>query len=401
MFLVDKAMLTKMGGLEGSVTNDCTSSPIYSINAGQLTATVKGTVYTYSTSPGVAYAQFVPATIPGSITTTFALGGGGILNWLNEGFYNGQASFCTLSNGTIYAVFQQDSQPAGCLFIQLSLFSVSSCQALALSTITGPTGPTGPSGATGPTGITGATGATGPQGAQGAVGPTGPQGSQGIQGPSGASGPSGPTGATGATGATGSQGPSGPTGPTGPTGEQGVQGPTGISGAVGPTGPTGSTGPQGSQGFQGASGVPGISGAVGPTGPQGSIGPSGPSGPSGKYTIAATERVVFVLRTHLTYIQALQDLLAQRHRLYLFSITWAATHKVGRERLPPAWPYRLGKQPILRRRTSSVLALALQKALPMLGRSMWAIQALIAGAVIGLITSRKFHTDKYRSSSTD
>ncbi|KAI7375121.1 hypothetical protein KC328_g15627 [Hortaea werneckii] len=176
---------------EGSVTNDCTSSPIYSINAGQLTATVNGTVYTYSTSPGVPYAQFVPATVPGSITTTFALGGGGVLNWLNDGFYNGQASFCTLSNGTIYAVFQQDLQPPGCLFIQLSLFSVSSCQALALSTITGPTGPTGPSGATGPTGIpgaTGATGATGPQGAQGSVGPTGPQGSQGSQGPSGASG---------------------------------------------------------------------------------------------------------------------------------------------------------------------------------------------------------------------
>ena len=265
-------------GIEGSVTNDCTSSPIYSINAGKLTATVNRTMYTYSTSPGVPYAQFVPATIPGSITTTFALGGGGVLNWLNDGFYNGQASFCTLNNGTIFAVFQQDSQPPGCLFIQLTLFSVSSCQALALSTITGPTGPTGPSGATGPTGIPGA---TGPQGAQGPMGPTGSPGSQGSQGPSGPTGPAGPIGATGATG---NQGPIGSTGPTGPTGEQGAQGPTGVSGAVGPAGPTGSIGPQGSQGIQGVSGVPGAPGAVGPTGPQGSLGPSGPSGPSGKYS---------------------------------------------------------------------------------------------------------------------
>lgn len=127
----------------GEMTNDCTAAPVYSIKDGVLTSTVNGTVYTYSTSPGVPYAQFIPNTIPGSITTTFALGPGGVLNWLHEGFHNGQASFCTIANGTVYAVFQQDAQPEGCLFIALSLFSVSSCQALAMSTITGPTGPTG------------------------------------------------------------------------------------------------------------------------------------------------------------------------------------------------------------------------------------------------------------------
>ena len=63
-----------------------------------------------------------------------------MLSWTNAAFYNGQASFCALSNGTVYAVFQEAMQPDGCLFIQLSLFSVSSCQALSFATITGPIG---------------------------------------------------------------------------------------------------------------------------------------------------------------------------------------------------------------------------------------------------------------------
>ena len=124
----------------GTITNDCTTSPIYTISNGQLTAIVNGVVFTYSTSSGVAFAPFIPSTVPGTITTTFALGGGNqVLSWQNSAFFNGQASFCALSNGTVYAVFQQNSQPDGCLYIQLSLFSVSSCQGLSFSTITGRT----------------------------------------------------------------------------------------------------------------------------------------------------------------------------------------------------------------------------------------------------------------------
>lgn len=76
---------------------------------------------------------------------------------LDCGQYNGQASFCAVQNGTIYAVFAQDAQPPGCFFISLSLFSVSSCQAISLATITGPPGPPGPIGSTGPQGIQGPT----------------------------------------------------------------------------------------------------------------------------------------------------------------------------------------------------------------------------------------------------
>jgi hypothetical protein len=125
----------------GTISNDCSSAPIYTIKNGVLTATMSNVIYYYSTNPGVAYAQFVPSQTPGSITTSFTATGGGQLSWFNSQFYNGQAQFCSLSNGTVYAVFQQDSAPSGCMYIQLSLFSVSSCAALAMSS--GPSGPSG------------------------------------------------------------------------------------------------------------------------------------------------------------------------------------------------------------------------------------------------------------------
>jgi hypothetical protein len=123
----------------GTITNDCTTSPIYTISNGQLTATINGVVYIYSTSTSVSFAPLIPSTVPGTITTTFTLGGNQVLSWQNSAFFNGQASFCALSNGTVYAVFQQNSQPDGCLYIQLSLFSVSSCQGISFATITGRT----------------------------------------------------------------------------------------------------------------------------------------------------------------------------------------------------------------------------------------------------------------------
>lgn len=98
---------------EGSITNDCTTAPIYTARNGVLTATVNGVVYTYSTSAGVGYAPFVPSTVPGSITTAFTIGANAVLQWQNEAFYNGQANFCAVQNGTIYAVFAQDAQPQG------------------------------------------------------------------------------------------------------------------------------------------------------------------------------------------------------------------------------------------------------------------------------------------------
>lgn len=105
-----------------------------------LTAKVNGVNYTYSTSPGVPYAPFVPSLTPGSIQTQFGIGEDGNLAWWNPGFATGEAQFCAMGNGTVYAVFNAASQPEGCAFVSLALFSASSCQGLQLSTITGPTG---------------------------------------------------------------------------------------------------------------------------------------------------------------------------------------------------------------------------------------------------------------------
>ena len=117
----------------GTTSNDCSSAPIYSITNGVLTATMNNVVYYYSTNPGVAYAPFVPSQTLGSITTSFSATSNGQLSWFNSQFYNGQAQFCSLNNGTVYAVFQEDAAPSGCMFIQLSLYSVSSCATLAMS----------------------------------------------------------------------------------------------------------------------------------------------------------------------------------------------------------------------------------------------------------------------------
>lgn len=71
---------------EGTITNDCTTAPIYTTRNGVLTATVKGVVYTYSTSAGVTFAPFLPSTVPGSITTAFTIGANAVLQWQNEAF---------------------------------------------------------------------------------------------------------------------------------------------------------------------------------------------------------------------------------------------------------------------------------------------------------------------------
>lgn len=96
----------------GTISNDCTNSLIYTISAsGELTATVSGIVHTYSTSPNTASAPFVPSTVAGSITTTFSTGANQVLTWRNPAFFKGQAAFCAMDNGTVYAVFAEGGQP--------------------------------------------------------------------------------------------------------------------------------------------------------------------------------------------------------------------------------------------------------------------------------------------------
>lgn len=121
-------------GANGASTTDCSNAPIYTITNGVLTASINGVTYYYATTPGISYTQFVPSLTPGTITTTFtASSNTGLLTWTNDQFFNGQAQFCSLANGTVYATFVENAVPQGCSYIQLSLFSAS-CAALPGST---------------------------------------------------------------------------------------------------------------------------------------------------------------------------------------------------------------------------------------------------------------------------
>ncbi|KAK4981461.1 hypothetical protein LTR66_009967, partial [Elasticomyces elasticus] len=105
-------------GANGVITNDCSDVPVYGLSStGELSATINGTSYYFSTNPGVQYTPFIPSVNPGPINKTFSIGSS--LFWGNNAFYNGQASFCAFSNGSIYAVFVENAQPSGCFFIQV------------------------------------------------------------------------------------------------------------------------------------------------------------------------------------------------------------------------------------------------------------------------------------------
>jgi hypothetical protein len=96
-----------------------------------MTVYWNGTTYYYYTNSGLAWQAFVPNTQPppnnpSIVTTRFAIGGGGVLFWFNDLFFNGQAAFCSTADGTVYAVFVEQL-PTGCLRIALTIFTTSSC----------------------------------------------------------------------------------------------------------------------------------------------------------------------------------------------------------------------------------------------------------------------------------
>ena len=122
-------------GTNGELTSSCAAANTYSLVNGQLFVTSNGTTEQYSTLPGTGYQSFVPSTTPGSITTTFSLGITGTLLWTSTAFFNGNALFCILSNGAVLAVFAQNAQPQGCIFIQITISDLTSCF--------NPVGPTG------------------------------------------------------------------------------------------------------------------------------------------------------------------------------------------------------------------------------------------------------------------
>lgn len=109
-------------GYNGRATSACAQASTLTLVNGQLFVTyANGTVAQYSANSGDNYDYFQPNTTPGNVTTTFSLSNTGTLLWGNSAFYNGAGLFCVLPSGQILAVFQQNTQPVGCVFIDLTV----------------------------------------------------------------------------------------------------------------------------------------------------------------------------------------------------------------------------------------------------------------------------------------
>jgi len=98
---------------DGTTTEDCNTSNIYTLNfEGQLSVQ-SGAIY--SISNGVTSEPFVPSTSPGSITTTWELSDSSI-QWNNELFLidNGTAALCLDGQTNQVNVYFLTIPPATC-----------------------------------------------------------------------------------------------------------------------------------------------------------------------------------------------------------------------------------------------------------------------------------------------
>ena len=109
-------------GFDGLATTACSNASTYSLQNGQLIVQfANGSIEGYSTSGTVPYQAFIPSVFNLGISQTFSLSPSGILLWTNALFGNGNALFCVIADGTIYAVFVYGLQPPGCIFIDLTI----------------------------------------------------------------------------------------------------------------------------------------------------------------------------------------------------------------------------------------------------------------------------------------
>lgn len=117
-------------GYNGRATSACTQASTLTLVSGQLFVTyANGTVAQYSANSNDPYDYLVPSTTPGNVTTTFSVSNTGTLIWNNDYFYDSAATFCVLPSGQILALFQQNAEPVGCVFIDLNVGELSACAA--------------------------------------------------------------------------------------------------------------------------------------------------------------------------------------------------------------------------------------------------------------------------------
>lgn len=97
--------------------DNCTEASLYVQSRGRL----QGSGRSLSVNPGVDYINIVDF-VGGSISTLFSVLNG-MLVWDNAAFYDGTARFCQEANGTVFALFTQESTPFNCTLVNLVVYT--------------------------------------------------------------------------------------------------------------------------------------------------------------------------------------------------------------------------------------------------------------------------------------
>lgn len=108
-------------GFVGNTTvqnpDNCTNANLYVQSGGQLRTSGKP----LSVNLGVDYINIVDF-VGGSIMTLFTVIDGTLV-WDNAAFVNGTARFCQAGNGTVFALFTQESTPFDCTLVDLVVYT--------------------------------------------------------------------------------------------------------------------------------------------------------------------------------------------------------------------------------------------------------------------------------------
>ena len=101
---------------DGGCSSDCAAGTSYVLYDGYLYA--DGVAV--STIAGIPFTQ-LGGGAAGPINTTFA-NANGVLSWSNPAFPYGEAEYCVMDSGTIYAIFDYNNPPEDCTSVTLSFF---------------------------------------------------------------------------------------------------------------------------------------------------------------------------------------------------------------------------------------------------------------------------------------
>lgn len=123
-----------LGGQDAAFNpSSCSGAASFNLTDGELTSS-DGSGARVAADPSVDAYIPLAATAAGMLDSlvagTFA-SVDGVLHWTNDSFYGGEAGFCQVASGEIYATFAEAGRwPTGCVSISLTLYRGMSCISL-------------------------------------------------------------------------------------------------------------------------------------------------------------------------------------------------------------------------------------------------------------------------------